>query len=68
MTETFAPDHLATLLKLKGGRLPFFAASYPETQIHRQLVMAGFASCRVELSGEYIMLTPKGKQAIGVRA
>jgi hypothetical protein len=61
-------EQLLILKKLSRGRLPFYAAHYEETKIHRQLVMAGYARCRVEGGGEFILLTREGERALEVRA
>lgn len=56
-------EERAALERLAIERRPFFAATYHETWAHRQLVMKGYASCRVEHM-EYISIRPEGRQAL----
>jgi hypothetical protein len=57
-------EQFAVLRKLSHGRCLLFAPSYDETRIHRQLVMMGYASCRVEYAGEFISISDQGRQEV----
>lgn len=62
------PDILAVLRDLAAKRQMFYSEDKALMHLHRQLVMEGYASCRVEFSGEWISITDKGRETISAHA
>ena len=67
MSTMIPADLLPTLRDLSAGRAPF-APDQETGRIHRQLVMRGLASCRVEFLGQFISITDAVRRELSAPA